>query len=560
MTALAETLRRLGPIKLSALAIVAISIVGFFAFFSSRLSAPAMGLLYSDLSLADSAQIVSRLEAQAIPYEIRAGGTQIYAPTDRVLRLRMGFAEQGIPRGGSIGYEIFDRSDALGATSFSQNVNHLRALEGELARTIGSLGPVLGARVHLVLPKRELFSRERQEPTASVVLRLRGTLKLAKQQVQAIQQLVAAAVPGLKPGRVSVIDDAGTLLARGQGDGDESADAANNAEEMRRAYEQRTARMIEELLERSVGIGKVRAEVTAELDFDRIVTSSESFDPESQVVRSTQTVSESSKNGEEGAQQPTGVANNLPEGQGGANQRNTNQSQRSEETINYEINKIVKNHVREIGSVRRMSVAVLVDGVVTKGADGARAYAPRPPEEMERLTAIVRSAIGFDAKRGDSVEVANLQFAQVEEQGEGPRSMLPFDLTKDDIFRLTEVLALAIVAILVILLVARPLVSQLFRLAAASVPTPAAAGAAAGAPGQQMLSDQSLAHPALTAAAGAAGGVAAPTAPSELDQMIDIDRVEGRVRASSVKKIGEIVDKHPDEAVAIVRNWMYQET
>lgn len=558
MTALAETLRRLGPIKLSALAVVAVAIVGFFAFFSSRLSAPAMGLLYGDLTLTDSAQIVSRLEAQAVPYEIRAGGTQIYVPADRVLRMRMGFAEQGIPRGGSIGYEIFDRSDALGTTSFSQNVNHLRALEGELSRTIGSLGPVMGARVHLVLPKRELFSRERQEPTASVVLRLRGTLKLAKQQVQAIQQLVAAAVPGLKPGRVSVIDDSGALLARGQGEGDETANAASNAEEMRRAYEHRTARMIEELLERSVGFGKVRAEVTAELDFDRVVTSSETFDPESQVVRSTQTVSESSKNGEEAAQQPTGVAANLPEGQGAGNQRNTNQSQRSEETINYEINKVVKNHVREMGSVRRLSVAVLVDGVVTKGPDGARTYAQRPPEEMERLTAIVRSAIGFDAKRGDSVEVANLPFTGAEEPAEPPRSMLPFDLTKDDIFRLAEVLALAIVAILVILLVARPLVSQLFRLAAATAPATAAA-TAGGAPGQAMLADQSVAHPALTAGASPAG-VAAPTAPSELDQMIDIDRVEGRVRASSVKKIGEIVDKHPDEAVAIVRNWMYQET
>ena len=226
MNSLIENLRRLGPVRLILLGGVGIGLGAFLFFFVTRLTAPPMGLLYSDLSPADSGQIVGRLETLGVPYELRSGGTQVLVPEDRALRLRMVFAEQGVPRGGSVGYEVFDRSDAIGASNFVQNLNHVRALEGELARTIGTLSPVQMARVHLVIPRREVFSRDRQEATASVVLKLRSALGLERSQIQAIQHLVAAAVPGMKPGRISIIDDRGNLLARGQTDGEDASASA----------------------------------------------------------------------------------------------------------------------------------------------------------------------------------------------------------------------------------------------------------------------------------------------------------------------------------------------
>ncbi len=485
-----------------------------------------------------------------MPFELRAGGSQIYVPADRALRLRMTFAEQGVPRGGTIGYEIFDRGEAIGATNFVQTLNHVRALEGELSRTIGSLGPVAAARVHLVIPRRDLFSRERQEPTASVILRLREAGRLPRAQVNSIQHLVASSVAGLKPARVSIIDDRGNLLARGQAEGDDSAtSSANNAEEMRRNYEQRLARTVEELLERSVGAGKVRAEVTAEMDFDRIVTNTESFDPDGQVVRSTQTVSESADAKEASATAPVSVTANLPDGDAGSQQgQNTNRTTRSEETVNYEITKTVRSHIREAGAVRRLSVAVLVDGATTVNADGTRSYTARPAEELERLTALAKSAIGFNQQRGDTLELANLAFAGVDMPQAAPETSSFLNLTHNDYFQIAWIVVSVILGLLVVLFFLRPIASGFYEAATTPDPTPS--------PAPQLPSPTAQAALPPPGAPDAAGRVMSPT----VEQMIDLAQVEGRVKASSIKKIGEIVEKHPEEAVAIMRSWMYQET
>lgn len=557
MGSLFETLGRLGPVKLGLIAIVTAGLIGAFAFLASKVNQPPMGLLYSDLSAQDSGQIVGKLEAQNIPYELRAGGTQIYVPSDRVLRLRMTFAEAGVPRGGTIGYEIFDRGDAIGATNFVQTLNHVRALEGELSRTISALGPVTNARVHLVIPRRDLFSRDRQEPTASVVLRLRDASGLPRAQVAAIQHLVASSVAGLKPTRVSIIDDRGNLLARGQSDGDDNSPQATaaNAEEMRRTYEQRLARTIEELLERSVGAGRVRAEVTAEMDFDRIVTNTESFDPDGQVVRSTQTVTESSDAKEASSTGGVSVTANLPEGDSTSQQgQNSNRTQRSEETVNYEITKTIKNHIREAGAVRRLSVAVLVDGVTTVAADGTRTYAPRAAEELERLTALAKSAIGFNQQRGDSLELANLAFVPAEPLDAGAPA--PFlNLTRSEYFQIAWIAVSVILGILVVLFFLRPIASGFYQ-AATAEPAPGGPGGTPLLPGASGAPQAALAPPSP---GGGAVAMASGEGQSDADAMIDINRVEGRVKASSMKKIGEIVEKHPEEAVAIVRSWMYQE-
>jgi len=565
---LIQNLAKLGTTRLMAIGGAGLAMVALFAFLATRLTTPGMSLLYADLDLKDSAQIVQKLDAMNIPYQLRADGAQILVPNDQVAKLRMTMAENGLPSGGTVGYELFDKSEGFGTSSFAQNINQLRALEGELSRTITGLGPVQAARVHLVLPRRELFARDTQEATASVVVKLRGAERLSKSQVAAIQHLVATSVPSLKPSRVSVVDGEGNLLARGDGE-DATSPTGAATEELRVNYENRVSRKVEEMLERSLGPGKVRVDVHADMDFDRITTSSETFDPDGQVVRSTQTVNQNDSSTNGNQNQGVTVANNLPNNGGTNSQQTTSSSKsgRNEETVNYEISKTVRNQVRDTGAVKRLSVAVLVDGTYTSKPDGTKTYVPRSADEMKQINSLVRSAIGFDDKRGDTIEVANLRFVNPDEPlnaGPPPLNILGFD--KTDLMHMGETLVLAVVALLVILLVVRPLIFRLLESTAAAqdatglLPEPALPGGGAVAlpppPG-------GIATPALP---GQPAGVGAPAiagpkqAQGAIDQMIDIGQVEGRVAASSIRKIGEIVEKHPEEAVAIVRSWMYQGT
>ncbi|MCZ6467536.1 MAG: flagellar basal-body MS-ring/collar protein FliF, partial [Alphaproteobacteria bacterium] len=517
MDNITQALRNLGPMRLAVLGGVGVALIAFFIFLTARLAAPPMALLYGDLDLGDSSRIVAQLESTKTPYELRNGGTQVYVAEDTVFRLRMSMADQGLPNGGTIGYEIFDNADSLGTTNFVQNINLVRALEGELSRTIRTLGSVRSARVHLVMPKRRLFSREAQKPSASVILRMRGAGRLDKSQVMAIQHLVAAAVPSLVPSRISIVDDKGTLLARGFDDDGPGALAAK-AEERRRTYEGRLARTIEELLGKTVGFGKVRAEVSANMDFDRISISEERFDPDGQVVRSTQSTEETSSSKDAEGNLPVSVAGNLPDPNlsGGDNASRSTSESRIEETVNFEISKKVINHVRESGIVNRLSVAVLVDGSRKLGADGNLTYQPRSEAEMELLATLVRSAIGFSADRGDTVEVINMEFADVDDTLEQPLELF-FGLEKNDLLRMAEILVLSIVAILVILLVVRPLVTRAFE----AIPSAVPAGCA------KLLTDQASATPALSgpsSAAVQAPGESAPAEEEHFEELIDIDQ------------------------------------
>jgi len=290
---LLEFLRTLGAPRIAAMGAVTIALIGFFAFLILRVTAPQMTPLFTDLSFEDSAAIVKELDRQAVPYELRNDGNIVMVPKDRVARLRMTLAEGGLPKGGGVGYEIFDKSDALGTTSFVQNINNLRALEGELARTIRSLDRVQAARVHLVMPERPLFSREKVEPSASIVLKVRGTLEA--QQVRAIRHLVASAVNGLKPQRVSIVDESGRLLADGAGD---DGNGEVNADERRAAFEKRLREQVEAIVTSAVGPGRARVELTADFDFNRVTQTSDKYDPEGRVVRSSQTREETSATSE----------------------------------------------------------------------------------------------------------------------------------------------------------------------------------------------------------------------------------------------------------------------
>jgi flagellar M-ring protein FliF len=553
-----ETLRRLGPVRLAVLALVGFGLIGFFFFVTTRLTQPDMGLLYGNLDPGDSTQIVTKLEQLGVPYELGGDGTTIRVPSDQVLKLRLEVAQDGLPSGGTIGYEIFDRDQPLGTTSFEQQVNRLRALEGELARTIRMIQQVGTARVHLVIPERQLFATEQPKPTASIILTMKGGAVLEKSQVVAIQHLVAAAVPGLKPTDVSVIDAAGNLLAGGDS-GDDGTGATGSADDMRLAYENRVRRSIEELLQRSLGYGKVRAEVTAELNFDRITTNSETFDPNGQVVRSTQTVDEKNSSTDAQSTGQVTVANNIPNPNGApvaAAAPSSSSTARTEETVNYEISKQTSVHIQESGQVKKLSVAVLVDGTYATAADGSVTYTPRTPEELDQIGKLVKSAIGFDEQRGDKVEIVNMQFAAPTEIGADAGTGLLLGFTHNDIIRMIEVGVLGLLGALALLFGVRPLLTRL------TAPFVASAAAQLAAPAPQLAGpapNAGATQAALAADAAAEGRVPNTSLANELERMIDVNQIEGRVRASSLKKVGELVENHPEEAVNIMRGWMYQD-
>jgi flagellar M-ring protein FliF len=546
-----ETLRNLGATRLLVMAGIVAASIAFFFFITTRLTAPTMGMLYGDLDTTDSGRIVTKLDSMKVPYELRGTG-QIMVPNDQILHLRMMLAQDGLPTGGNMGYEIFDRSETFGTSSAVLDIQQLRALEGELARTIRSINYVQNARVHLVLPKREAFAREPQEASASVLLQMVGGRRLTKTEVAAIQHLVASSVAKLQPSKISIIDNQGTLLASGEGKDEKGTVGAGD--DRRLAYQSRLSRTIEEMLERTVGPGRVRAEVTADMDFDHVSTTKETYDPDGQVVRSTNSIEESSANKDGADQQPVTVAGNLPATPGApaptANGSGSNKTNRTEETVNYEISKTVQTQVREAGTIKHLSVAVLVDGTYTDGANKSRVYKPRSAEEMQSLTKLVQSAVGYDEQRGDKVEVVNLRFTQGDEPIDEPARPL-FGLTKNDYMRIAELVVMGVVAILILLMVVRPLMKRVLE----SLPDAIASS-------KSLITESIAAAGAATAALPGPGNIAGalgpPMAPSP-EAQIDMAQVEGRVRESTVKKVGEIVDKHPEEAVNIIRNWMYQQ-
>src|SRR3984893_3905498 len=522
-----------------AMVAVTAALIGFFAFVIMRVTTPQMTTLFTDLSAEDSSGIIKDLERQAIFFELRHDGSVIMVPKDKVTRLRMKLAESGLAKGGGVGYEIFDKSDALGTTSFVQNINHLRALEGELARTIRAIDRVQAARVHLVLPERPLFSRETPEPSASIVVRVRGALE--PQQIKAIRHLVASAVSGLKTQRVSIVDEAGQLLADGAGTGNDADNAV--ADERRAGFEKRMRNEVEAIVSSVVGSGRARVQLSADFDYNKITQTSDKFDPERRVLRSTQTREESAATTDSNGQ--VTVNNELP-----GNQNNNNavpardQSKKTEETNNYEISRTTKTEVTEAGRVNRISVAVLVDGSYSKNDKGEMVYQERGKEQLDRIAALVRSAIGFDQKRGDQVEVVNLKFAEAPAavpvaEPTGLLGMLQF--TKDDVMYVIELGVMMMLGLVVLFMVIRPLVRRIL----ASEEIRAVAG------------DGSL--PALTERSAPPAGPAGHNlvaSGNATAQMIDVAQVQGQVHAQSVHRVGELAERNPNETATIIRQWL----
>ena len=531
-----QSIKNLSSGRFASLAAVVLFLISFFVYLATQMNSTEYSVLYTDLELEDAKQIVTRLESANVKYRLENNGTEILVPADQVNKMRIDTAELALAsKGANVGYEIFDNGDALGSTNFMQNDNLIRALEGELARTIRSVDNVKSARVHLVMPKREMFSKEEQMPSASVVIRtVHGPL--SPQSVIAIQKLIAAAVPKLDVKNVAIVDSAGNLLTNNYED-ENTLTAANN-ELMRQEQELKMAQNVQNLLEKTIGTGKVRAQVNIDMDFDQVVTNEEIYDPDGQVVRSQATMNDDSASTDQNG--TVTVAQNIPNGDMANQSSGTyTKNSKTEETINYEISKTVRNKVKNTGTIRRLTVAVMVDGFYTKDDDGKYVYRPRTDEEMKKLADLVKSAVGFDGDRGDVVEVENMKFVSFEPEPEPVPVPLIMGFTKDELMRVAEGVGVAIVAILVILLVIRPLINNAFDLSGPQ-------NGDTRLLGDNPEEDNLLLSNFLN------------NDNDEVEELINMNKIDGRIKVSSLKKINDTVERNPDAAVNIIRSWLYQ--
>lgn len=536
MNNILQSIKNMSPSKIASIAAIMIFLISFFVYVVVQIGSKEYSVLYTDLDFDDAKQITSRLDGLNVKYQLTKNGTEVLVPTDEVNKMRVETADIAVySKGSNVGYEVFDKSDTLGATNFVQNVNLLRALEGELARTIRFVDNIRSARVHLVMPKRELFSREEQTPSASVVVKTKdGALSL--QNIQSIQKIVAAAVPKLDVKNVAIVDSNGNLLTEFS---EEQNDIVKNADKdrMRIEQERKMANKIQQLLEKTLGAGKVQAQVTIEMDFDEVVTNEEIYDPDGQVIRSTATISEQGVS--TSADGTVTVAQNIPNGDSQLNSDGVrDSSSKIEETINYEISKVIRNKVKNTGTIRRLTAAVLVDGVYETDAEGKEVYRKRSDDEMEQIIALVKSAVGYDANRGDMVEVENLRFAEAQDVAVEKGEMLYLGFTKAELMRMAEGLGVAIVAILVILLVIRPLINNAFEV---SSNNNAERLITSGDSEDNLLLSNFLSD----------------NFDESAEELVNMNKVDGRIKVSSLKKLNQTVEKNPSAAVNVIRSWLY---
>lgn len=417
-------------------------------------------VLFSNLSNEDAGSIVAKLNERKIDYKLSAAGNAISVPEKDVSRLRLELAAAGLPQGGGVGFEIFD-TKTLGATEFEQQLNYRRALQGELSRTINGLDEIQSSRVHIALPKDSLFTEQQKRPTASVTLRLKSGKALRPAQIDGIVHLVASSIEGMNPEDVMVVDSRGTILSAKQSDSKLSKLTAQQID-FQRNMEKDLAARIQTMLENVVGQGKAAVRVTAELDFRIMEKTEESYNPEAQVVRSTQRNSE-----KENAVTPAGAVSENPK------------KEKLDEIINYEINKVVSKTVMPVGETKKLSIAVLVDGKYKKNEKNEEVYQALTKNEIESLEDLVRKSAGVNPQRGDQVVVTNMPFRKVEAEEAESASL------KENIETFSPVLKyLGIFAIiaLIVMLIIRPLFKSIMSGAPVlpSVEARIPAGAAAG--------------------------------------------------------------------------------
>lgn len=571
MDGLLQFIRNMGTGRLIAMGGVLILVVVFFITVANSVTTSSMSTLYTDLDPAAASSISQQLTAENIPHDSDPTGRSILVPSDQVNQLRLRFATEGLS-GGVIGKEIFDGESSFGRTSFELNVNYVRAIEGELSRTIKSISSVREARVHVVMPERRPFQREESSPSASILLQTSGTV--SPSQAQAIQALVASAVPGLSADRITITDTNGRLLADGAGESEFSS--FSDLEEARLSKERIYRNKIEDLIGSVVGRGMVRAEVSVTMDMNRTTRSQTTFDPDGQVVVSSETSEETSEEPLPGGQ--TTVANNIPGAAPGQNADTSADSSKTRETTNFENSKTETVTVQEPGRVTQIFVSVLVDHQRTLDAAGlTTGTTPRPDTEIDQIRQLVMTALPpVEDASGNLIPVpdSNVTVAQMRFVDPTPIEAVedPFQiigLNKADIIEIIKYGSFGLVSILVLLLIVRPIVTKVIEAIPEAPPpidpsledktpdTPAIA--APGAPVTAEIMAAAAAGDENAAAAVIAARESGALVPDQMrtDVKIDVAQVEGRIQESAIKKVAEIIRSNPEESVAIVRTWLY---
>lgn len=507
---------------------VAAALLVGLAYLAFRSGEPQMAYLYTGLDPSAAQAIAERLQTENVPFQLSADGTAIMAPQERLAELRMSMASDRL--GGKIGYAVLDEEEPFGVSSSRARMNETRAIEGELAQSIQSLENVVTARVHIVMPERAMFSNEPRRATAAVTVKTRG--RLSGETVQAIRYLVSSSVPELSPESVSIIDQSGALLARA---GEAGAMSGGDADERQQEIEAKLRQEIEYLLEPIVGAGKVRAEVAATIDRDQTREEASVVDPDQQAIaRQVLVESNDASNENQAGAQVASVAEQLPEADGadGAAGGDTRRSQHNEtsEDTTYENSRTQTVRMRAPGAVTRLTVAVMVDG-----GEGGLAQ-----PQLQRLQRLVENAVGFDVERGDSVVVESMPFSAVD-AGTAEESLLS-ELPMDQLFSVLKLLIIAAVGFFVF----RMLRPRYERRMPAGEGQPALAGPGPGP----------LALPADGNADDGARLLAPDAQTNLLDQEVALAQVDGRVKLSAIKRIGEAVSASPAEATSVIRQWM----
>lgn len=533
--------QRLALVALAATALVLIPIFLMWA------SSPSYGVAFSGLSEADAGQIIEKLEAENIPYQLRGSGA-ILVPAEKVYEVRLKMARQGLPQGGSVGFELFS-GNTLGMTEFTQRVNYQQALEGELERTIGSLNAVEAVRVHIVTPEKSLLLSEQPPATASVTVKERPGQHLDAAQVQAITHLVASSVEGLSPENVVVVDVNGNLLAAGAADGLAAAQAQMDT---RRAAELMAARevqaRVQKLLDTALGPNKSVVQASVTLDWTERETTTQSFDPNQAAVRSSQNVMETYTTTNATLAGIPGAIANLPPASSGLSPENQSLVySRTEQTVNYEITQIQSHEKETPGKIQRLSLSVLVDGV-------------SDPAQLDTLKAVIAAAAGIDAARGDTLAVESLAFDRTYYEAQAA------DLAKSarsDLYLKIGLAAAALLLLAALLWYIQRLLNNL-KLASAEAWTPVlrpvseVALPAAGAPPQiqaliEKAQQQSKASTEVMAARSEAGTSHGAPLPAALK--IEVPTLSPEEEQLQ-KLIQEMAEKDPSSLASIIQLWL----
>ena len=507
--------------------------------------APNYAPLYGNLAEKDASQIMEALQQTGVLYRVDEASGMLLVPSSKLKEIRMQLAGQGLPNSTGMGFELMQQDTGFGTSQMVEKARYQQAMQGELARTISTIGAVQSARVHLAIPKQSVFVRKRQPPSASVALRLHNGRVLEDAQVDAIVHLVASSIPELQPGRVTIVDHKGRLLSGSQ-ESREMKLSATQFEHTRRIEEHYRGR-IQDLLAPIVGSDKVRAQVTADIDFTVTEQTQERYNPDQPALRSEQLNEEQSRaagaGGVPGAlsNQPPAAGNAPEQAEGGGAQGGDALNSSRQSTRNYELDRVISHTRMSPLSVRRLSAAVVVDDVRITDAEGNTSVRERTPEEIERLTALVREAIGFDARRGDSVRVMNSSFLTPEPVADLPEVPMWEQGWFLDIIKQVGGLLLVLILIFVVL---RPTMK---RLTASHAELATTAGGAAGDSGGARV-EGPLGH--------------AGDGPDDVLLGSDGEpvRLPGGGRYENIMDAARnLVDEDPKRVAQLVKTWMNEE-